>query len=92
MAKKPNLNKDKSVQPNVEQSTPSTSASSRNKTVPITSPNKVQKIKVAKKNLIEKTGVNIKKSVVPFNLEGEISKIKIAIPLAEQVTQEVYKN
>ena len=32
------------------------------------------------------------KSIVPFNLEGEISKIKITIPLAELVTQEVYKN
>ena len=32
------------------------------------------------------------KSIVPFNLEGEIAKIKISIPLAELVTQEVYKN
>jgi len=32
------------------------------------------------------------KSIVPFSLEGEIAKIKITIPLAELVTQEVYKN
>ena len=31
-------------------------------------------------------------SIIPFTLEGEIAKIKIAIPLAEIVTQEVYKN
>ena len=54
LAKKPNLNKDKSVQPNVEQINPSTSASGPNKTIPITSPNKVQQIKVAEKNSIEK--------------------------------------
>ena len=32
------------------------------------------------------------KSIVPFSLEGEISKIKITISLAKLVTQEVYKN
>ena len=41
LTKKLDINKDKSVQPNVEQSTPSTSASGPDKTVPITSPNKV---------------------------------------------------
>ena len=40
LAKKPDLNKDKNSQPNVEQSTPSNSASGPNKTIPITSPNK----------------------------------------------------
>ena len=42
LTKKPDINKDKIVQQDVEQSTPSTSASGPNKTVPITSPNKVQ--------------------------------------------------
>ena len=32
------------------------------------------------------------KSIIPFSFEGEIAKIKITIPLAELVTQEVYKN
>ena len=89
MTKKPNINKDKGVQQDVEQSTPSTSASGPNKTVPITSPNKVQQIKIAERNSIEKKDVNMNNSIVPFSLEGEIAKIKITIPLAELVTQEV---
>ena len=32
------------------------------------------------------------KTTLPFSLEGEIAKIKISMPLAELVTQEVYKN
>ena len=70
LTKKPDINKDKCVQPNVEQSTPSTSSSGPNKTVPITSPNKVQQIKIAEKNSIEKIDVNMNKSIVPFSLEG----------------------
>ena len=31
------------------------------------------------------------KTIVPFSLEGEISKIKITVPLVELVTQDVYK-
>ena len=92
LTKKLDMNKDKSVQPNVEQSTHSTLASGPNRTIPITSPNKFQQIKIAKKNSIEKTDVNMNKPIVPFSLEGEISKLKITIPLAELVTQEVYKN
>ena len=68
LTKKPDINKDKSVQKDVEQSTPNTSTTGPNKTVPITSPNKVQKIKIAEKNSIEKTNVNTNKSIVPFSL------------------------
>ena len=32
------------------------------------------------------------KTLAPYSLEGEIAKIKISIPLAELVTQDVYKN
>ena len=41
---------------------------------------------------MKKTEVNMSKSIFPFSLEGEIAKIKITMPLAELVTQEVYKN
>ena len=73
LTKKPDINKDRSVEPNVEQSTPSTSASGPNKIVQITSPNKVQQIKIAEKNSIEKTDVNMNKPIVPFSLEGVLA-------------------
>ena len=42
--------------------------------------------------MIDKTDVSMSKTIVPFGLEGEISKIKISITLADLVTQDVYKN
>ena len=42
--------------------------------------------------MFDKTDVNMSKTLVPFSFEGEISKIKISIPLVELVTQDVYKN
>ena len=84
--------KDYLSQKSVEQSYPSTSASGPNKSVPNSSPNKIQQIRIAERVVNEKTDVNMSRKIVPFSLEGEISKIKITIPLAELVTQDVYKN
>ena len=92
MAKKSNLNKDKNSQQSVEQSCLSTSTSGPNKSVPNNSPNKVQQIRIAERVVNDKTDVTMSRTIVPFSLEGEISKIKITIPLAELVTQDVYKN
>ena len=92
VAKKIDINKDKNSQQSVEQSCPSTSASGPNKSVPNNSSKKFQQIKIAKRVVNEKTDVNMSKTIVPFSLEGEISKIKITIPLPELATQDVYKN
>ena len=42
--------------------------------------------------MADKTDVNMPKTQIPFNFEGEISKIKITIPLIELVTQDVYRS
>ena len=86
MAKKADLNKEKISQQSVDPSCPSTSASGPEKFVQNNSPNKTQQIRIAEKNTCEKTDVNMSKKLTPFILEGEISKIKISIPLAELVT------
>ena len=91
LAKKPEVNKEKNNQPDIEKSTPSTLASGPSKTVLSNSPNKVHQIRSAERNPNDKIDVNMTKSIVPFSLEGEIAKINITIPLAELVTQEVYK-
>ena len=91
MAKKTDLNKEKKIQQSVEQSCPSTSASGPNKSVLNNIPNKVQQIRIAERVVNNRTDINMSRKIVPFNLEGEIAKIKITIPLAELVTQDVYK-
>ena len=42
--------------------------------------------------MADKTDVNMPKTQVPFSFEGEISKIKITIPLTELITQDMYKS
>ena len=42
--------------------------------------------------MANKTDVNVPKTQIPSNFEGEIAKIKITIPLTELVTQEVYRS
>ena len=41
--------------------------------------------------MTNKTELNLAKNQSPFNLESEIAKIKIFVPLTELVTQDVYK-
>ena len=41
--------------------------------------------------MASKTELNLSKSQSPFNLENEIAKIKIFVPLTELATQDVYK-
>lgn len=86
VSKKNNLNKDKTGQPSVDPSCPSTSASGLEKSFQNNNPNKTQQIKIVEKTMFDKSDVNMSKTQVPFNLEGEIAKIKISIPLAELVT------
>ena len=45
----------------------------------------------ATKVVTNKTEFNIPKSQSTFNLESEIAKIKISVPLSELATQDVYK-
>ena len=42
--------------------------------------------------MCDKTDVNIPRTLAPFSFEGDISKIKIAIPLIELVTQDAYRS
>ena len=42
--------------------------------------------------MYDKNDVNIPRTQTPFSIEGEIAKIKIAIPLTEPVTQDVYRS
>ena len=42
--------------------------------------------------MYDKIDVNIPRTLAPFSFEGEISKIKINIPLTELVTQDVYRS
>ena len=42
--------------------------------------------------MADKNDVNIFKAQIPFSFEGEISKIKITVPLTELVTQQVYRS
>ena len=41
--------------------------------------------------MTKKDDLNILRTHIPFNIEGEIFKIKIPVPLTELVTQDVYK-
>ena len=92
MAKKANLNKDKISQQSVNPSHPCTSTSGLDKSVQNHSPKKTKQIRIVEKTTCDKEDVNMSKTLPPFSLEGEIAKIKISIPLAELVTQYVYKN
>ena len=42
--------------------------------------------------MAEKTKTNLSKLQVPFSFEGEISKIKITIPLIELITIDRYRS
>ena len=68
-----------------------TTVSAPNKKVSNTVHNENQHIDSATKAVANKTELNIPKSQSTFNLESEIAKIKIFVPLSELATQDVYK-
>lgn len=92
MAKTPDQNKDKTSQHNGDQVCPSTSTSGPGKIALTNSPNKTEPTKVVEKTMCDKTDINMSKTATPFSFEGEIAKTKIAIPLTELVTQDVYRS
>ena len=85
---KDNQNTDKKIQPT---SSTSTTVSAPNKTVPKPVHSENHHTDSATKIMANKTQLNIPKSQSTFNLESEIAKIKISVPLSELATQDVYK-
>ena len=88
-------NKEKDDQNTDKQSQPTSSTS-----IAVSAPDKIdpkpvhsenQPIDSATKAMANKTELRIPKSQSTFNLESEIAKIKISIPLSELATQDVYK-
>ncbi|WP_208081351.1 hypothetical protein, partial [Bacteroides uniformis] len=51
-----------------------------------------QQADLSNKTVPNKTELNLSKSQSSFNLESEIAKIKIFVPLTELATQDVYKS
>ena len=68
-----------------------TAVSAPDKIVSNTVHSKNQHTDSATKAVANKTKLNISKSQSTFNLESEIAKIKISVPLSELATQDVYK-
>ena len=87
MAKKTDQNKDKTSQVNLDPNHPSTSIEIPETTVLNKTPNQSQQIKNIEKVMAEKTEANLSKLQTPFSFEGEITKIKITMPLIELITQ-----
>ena len=92
MAKKTDPNKDKTSQPGVDTSCPSTSASGPKKTLITKAPDQNQQITNVEKFMADKTDVNMSKTQVPFSFEGEIAKVKITTPLTQLVAQDMYRS
>ena len=85
---KDNQNTDKQSQPT---SSTSTAVSAPDKIVSNTVHSENQPTDSATKVVANKTELNIPKIQSTFNLESEIAKIKIFVPLSELATQDVYK-
>ena len=92
IVKKAEANKGKISQPNNDLSCPSTSTSYPEKTILSKAPTQDQHIKNVEKFMADKADVNMSKTLLPFSFEGEISKIKINIPLIELVTRPMYRS
>ena len=85
---KDNQNTDKQGKPT---SSTSNAVSAPDKTVTNTVHSENQHTDSSTKVVANKTDLSITKSQSPFNLESEITKIKISVPLSELATQDVYK-
>ena len=72
-------------------SSTSTSVSVPDKTISTHVHNKKTQTDSATKTVANKTELSITKVQSTFNLESEIAKNKISVPLSELATQDVYK-
>ena len=95
MAVNSNKGKDKCTQNSEKQSadlsSTNISSSTHVKTI-LSIVNKTnQQADIADKVTTNKAEISALKSQIPFNLEQEISKIKIFVPLTELATQHVYR-
>ena len=91
MAKKTDQNKYKTSQKNLDLNCPSTSTKIPETSVLNKNPYQNQQIKNIEKIMADRTEMNMPKTQIPFSFEGEISKIKITMPLTELISQSSYK-
>ena len=91
-AKRTDQNKGKAIQTSTSSDTPSTSKETPKLIVSNEVPSQSQQIKNIEKVMAEKAQTNLPRLPTPFSFEGEISKIKITIPLTELITVDRYRS
>ena len=92
MVKKTDQNKDKAIQTSLDSDAPITSTKIPEMAVSKKIPKQSQQTLNIEKVMAEKTEAKLSKLQGPFSFEGEITKIKITMPLTKLITQSSYKS